>query len=71
MLRFLGGVFGIALLVAVFAANGSFASPTAFSNGFSAAIGLCALLSLLGSLTGMALPTRRDADLLQAQVKPS
>lgn len=67
MLRFLGGVFGIALLVAVFAANGGFGSPTAFSRGFAAAIGVCALLSLLGSLTGIALSGTHDAALAPAQ----
>jgi MFS family permease len=38
MLRELGGVFGIAILVAVFAGAGSYASAQAFSDGFAAAI---------------------------------
>ena len=46
MSRFLGGTFGIALVVAVFAATGNVASATAFSAGFVAAIGVSAALSL-------------------------
>ena len=59
MLRELGGVFGIAVAVAVFAGAGSYASAVAFSDGFAAAIGVAAALSLAGALTGLALPARR------------
>ncbi|HTE61761.1 MAG TPA: MFS transporter, partial [Solirubrobacteraceae bacterium] len=59
MMRELGGVFGIAILVAVFAGAGSYASPQAFSDGFAPAIGVGAALSLLGALAGLALPGRR------------
>jgi EmrB/QacA subfamily drug resistance transporter len=55
-MRELGGVFGIALSVAVFAGAGSYASAQAFSDGFVAAMGVSAGLSLLGSLAGTALP---------------
>ncbi len=37
-MRELGGVFGIALSVAVFAGAGSYASAEAFSDGFVAAM---------------------------------
>jgi EmrB/QacA subfamily drug resistance transporter len=67
MLRFLGGVFGIAILVAVFSAAGSFASPQAFSAGFAAAIGVCAALSLCGAVAAMGLSGRRQAVLAQAK----
>jgi predicted MFS family arabinose efflux permease len=56
--RELGGVFGIALSVAVFAGAGSYASAEAFSDGFVAAMGVSAALSLLGALAGTALPGR-------------
>ena len=56
-MRELGGVFGIALSVAVFAGAGSYASAEAFSDGFVAAMGVSAGLSLLGSLAGTALPS--------------
>ena len=69
MLRFLGGVFGIAILVAAFAGTGSVASPEAFSAGFAAAIGVAAGLSLLGAVAGVWLPARRDVVLVQAKAK--
>ncbi|MDB5076971.1 MAG: drug resistance transporter, EmrB/QacA subfamily, partial [Chloroflexi bacterium] len=59
MLRQLGGVFGIAILAAVFARAGSYASAQAFSDGFTRAIGVSAALSLLGAVAGIALPGRR------------
>ena len=40
MMRELGGVFGIAVVVAVFAGAGSYASPQAFTDGFAPAIGV-------------------------------
>jgi EmrB/QacA subfamily drug resistance transporter len=69
MLRFLGAVFGIAVLVAVFVGTGSFGSPEAFSAGFAPAIGVSAVLSLLAAVVGMWLPSRRDAPLRQAGAK--
>jgi EmrB/QacA subfamily drug resistance transporter len=58
MLRYLGGVFGIALIGAVFAGRGAPDSPTAFCDSFSLAIGLCAALSLAGAIAGLWLPAR-------------
>ena len=57
--RFLGGMFGIAALVAVFSANGAVGSAAKFSSGFSAAMVLAAALSLAGALAGLCLPARR------------
>jgi hypothetical protein len=62
MMRELGGVFGIAVAVAVFAGAGSFASASAFIDGFAPAIGVAATLSLAGALAGLALPGRRRAN---------
>jgi membrane protein implicated in regulation of membrane protease activity len=62
MVRELGGVFGIAVAVAVFAGAGSYASAVAFSDGFAAALGVAAVLSLAGALTGLALPARRRSE---------
>ena len=62
MLRELGGVFGIAVAVAVFAGAGSYASAAAFSDGFAAAIGVAAALSLAGAVTALALPARRASE---------
>ena len=60
MMRELGGVFGIAILVAVFAAAGGYASAQAFTDGFAPAIGVSAGLSLLGAIVGAGLPGRRE-----------
>jgi EmrB/QacA subfamily drug resistance transporter len=59
-MRQLGGAFGVAVLVAVFAGAGSYGSPQAFSDGFAVAIGACAGLSLIGAAAGLALPRRRE-----------
>jgi EmrB/QacA subfamily drug resistance transporter len=59
MMRELGGVFGIAVVVAVFAGAGSYASPAAFIDGFGPAIGVAAGLSVAGAIAGLALPSRR------------
>jgi EmrB/QacA subfamily drug resistance transporter len=61
MMRELGGVFGIAIAVAVFAAVGSYASPATFVDGFAPAIGVGAALALAGAIAGLALPGRRPA----------
>jgi EmrB/QacA subfamily drug resistance transporter len=61
MMRELGGVFGIAVAVAVFAGAGSYASAAAFTAGVAPAIATCAALSLLGAIAGTALPARRPA----------
>jgi hypothetical protein len=58
-LRQLGGVFGVAIAAAVFAAAGGYGSAEAFNDGFVAAIAACAGLSLLGALAGLALPPVR------------
>ncbi len=60
MLRQLGGVFGVAILAAVFAAFGSFGSAQAFSNGFALAMGISAAISFIGAIAGMGLPRRRE-----------
>jgi EmrB/QacA subfamily drug resistance transporter len=60
-MRELGGVFGIALSVAVFAGAGSLASAQEFSAGFEGAMGVAVGLSLLAALAGTALPSRRAA----------
>ncbi len=67
-MRELGGVFGIALSVAVFAGAGSYASAQAFSDGFVAAMGLSAGLSVVSALCGAALPSGRRRE---AAVAPS
>jgi EmrB/QacA subfamily drug resistance transporter len=57
--RQFGGAVGVAILVAVFAAAGGYASPSLFSSGFRPAIAVAAGLSLAGAIAGVALPPRR------------
>jgi EmrB/QacA subfamily drug resistance transporter len=59
MSRFLGGVFGIAVAVAIFTATGSLDSGEAFTAGFVPALSACAALSLAAAITALALPARR------------
>ncbi|HYN52801.1 MAG TPA: DHA2 family efflux MFS transporter permease subunit [Thermoleophilaceae bacterium] len=61
-LRELGGVFGIAIGVAVFAGAGSYASVAAFSDGFGAALAAAAIFSLAGAMGALWVPSRRKGD---------
>jgi hypothetical protein len=61
--RFLGGMFGIALLVTIFSASGASHSPANFSTGFAAAMTVASALSLLGAVAGLWLPARRRVTL--------
>jgi EmrB/QacA subfamily drug resistance transporter len=70
MLRELGGVFGIAILVAVFAGAGSYASADAFSDGFAPAIAVSAALSLVGAIAATGVPGRPRATEAARQPHP-
>jgi EmrB/QacA subfamily drug resistance transporter len=59
-LRQLGGAFGVAIIVAVFAGFGSYASAKTFSDGFAAALTACAALSLAGAGAAMLVPGVRS-----------
>ena len=61
-LRQLGGTFGIAVLAAVFAAAGSYASPQTFIDGFVSATTIAAVMSLAAAVTGSLLPGRREPE---------
>lgn len=64
MVSELGGVFGIAIAVAVFASAGSYMSAQAFTDGFAPAIGGSAALALAGAIVALWIPGRanvRDA----------
>ena len=58
-LRELGGVFGVAVLAAVFAHRGGYASPGTFVDGFGPALYVGAGLSAAGVLAALAVPRRR------------
>jgi EmrB/QacA subfamily drug resistance transporter len=58
-MRQLGGAFGVAILVAVFAGSGGYATAQAFSDGFVPAIAVSAALALAGAVAGTVLPSER------------
>jgi len=70
MMRELGGVFGIAVVVAVFAATGGYASARAFTDGFGPAIGVAAGFALAGALSALVLPSRRSSTLIANPLHP-
>jgi EmrB/QacA subfamily drug resistance transporter len=61
MLRIFGGVFGVAISVAVFASVGGYASAEEFSEGFSAAMGAVAAFAFIGMLVALGMPGKRPA----------
>jgi EmrB/QacA subfamily drug resistance transporter len=70
MFRYLGGAFGIAVLVTAFARTGGIHSAQAFNDGFASALALSASLSLVAAIAGMWQPARREAVLAPVGVKP-
>ncbi|TQM44802.1 MFS transporter [Pseudonocardia cypriaca] len=60
-LRILGGVFGVAVTVAVFAGVGSYASAEEFSSGFTAGMGTVTAFAIIGMLVALGMPGRRPA----------
>ncbi len=74
MMRELGGVFGIAVAVAVFAGAGGYASSTEFIDGFAPAVTVAAVLSACGAACGLLLPSRggtREALRAQPAAQPT
>jgi hypothetical protein len=61
MLRILGGVFGVAVTVAVFAGVGSYASAEEFSAGFTAGMGTVTAFAIIGMLVALGMPGKRPA----------
>lgn len=60
-IRELGGVFGVAVLAAVFARQGSFGSPQAFVDGLVPAVLIGAVVVAVGSLAAFVIPRRARA----------
>jgi MFS family permease len=60
-IRELGGVFGVAILAAIFAHYGGYRTPESFSNGMNAAVYVGAALVAVGALASFLIPRRRPA----------
>jgi EmrB/QacA subfamily drug resistance transporter len=58
-IRELGGVFGVAVLAAVFTRNGSFVSPQAFVDGLVPAVLIGSVVVALGAAAAFAIPRSR------------
>jgi EmrB/QacA subfamily drug resistance transporter len=58
-IRELGGVMGVAVLASVFSANGSYASPHAFTAGLTAALPVGAVVLAIGALVALLVPRAR------------
>jgi EmrB/QacA subfamily drug resistance transporter len=60
-LREAGGLFGVAVLAAVFTANGSYASHAAFMHGIRSALVVASAVALAGVLPALLVPSRAAA----------
>ncbi len=57
-IREVGGVFGVAVLAAVFTANGSYFDPQAYVNGLVPAVWLGAAVVAVAAVVALAIPGR-------------
>jgi hypothetical protein len=55
-IREIGGVMGVAVLSSVFAANGSFLSPQAFTDGVVAAMPIAVVILAVGAVLSLLIP---------------
>ena len=60
-IREVGGVFGVAVLAAVFTANGSYNDPAAYVAGLQPAIALGAIVVGIGAIAALFIPARAGA----------
>jgi EmrB/QacA subfamily drug resistance transporter len=67
-IRELGGVFGVAVLASVFAHNGSYANPQAFTDGVGPAVWVGAAIVGLGALAALFIPRPPRADSHEVRV---
>ena len=68
-IRELGGVMGVAVLASVFSANGSYASPQAFSDGVVAALPVAAVVLAIGALIALLVPGKPRAAAAKAPAR--
>ena len=60
-IRELGGVFGVAVLAAVFAGYGGYDSPQTYVDGLTPAVWVGAVIVALGALAAIMIPRARRA----------
>jgi EmrB/QacA subfamily drug resistance transporter len=73
-IRELGGVFGVAVLAAIFAHYGGYSTPDSFSNGMNAAVYVGAALVAIGALAAFLIPRRTpvaEAEHAEARLEPA
>jgi EmrB/QacA subfamily drug resistance transporter len=70
-LRELGGVFGVAVLAAVFTRHGVYASPATFADGFQAALLVGAALTAVGIVAALLAPGRARRHQETARLQPA
>ncbi len=70
-IRELGGVFGVAVLAAVFAHAGGYQSFAAFTHGMNVAVWIGAAVVLAGALAAFAIPSRPRLAQVEQQLEPS
>ena len=66
-IRELGGVFGVAILAAIFARQGSYASPQAFVDGLVPAVLIGSVFVAVGAVAAFAIPRVRRAGAEEAR----
>jgi EmrB/QacA subfamily drug resistance transporter len=67
-IREVGGVFGVAVLAAIFSANGDYSTPAAYVAGLQPAIAVGAVVLGIGALAALAIPARAGARVIPARV---
>jgi EmrB/QacA subfamily drug resistance transporter len=65
-IREVGGVLGVAVLASVFAANGGYESPQAFTDGVAAALPIAVVVLAAGAVLALLTPGRRPAEIAVA-----
>jgi EmrB/QacA subfamily drug resistance transporter len=67
-IREVGGVFGVAVLAAIFSANGDYSTPAAYVAGLQPAIAVGAVVVGIGALAALAIPARAGARVIPARI---
>jgi hypothetical protein len=69
-MREAGGLLGVAVLAAVFTANGSYASPRTFMHGIKFALLVAAAVALAAAISALLGPSRAEALASAAEANP-